>query len=105
MRGEVRSSTDQFAVRVFPANPYTHRIKIEVKVYDEAFRPVQASVMPPQMMVAPSDIRGVLVMVPFEGRNERKVRICAESIPLDGSATRIRTQVCGRFFGQRLLPQ
>ncbi|TGV78861.1 hypothetical protein EN792_044160, partial [Mesorhizobium sp. M00.F.Ca.ET.149.01.1.1] len=40
MRGEVRSFTDAFAVRVFPGNPYNQRIRVEVHVYDQYFQPV-----------------------------------------------------------------
>ncbi|MDX2259927.1 MAG: hypothetical protein NW205_13560 [Hyphomicrobiaceae bacterium] len=102
MRGEVKSFTDEFVVRVFPANPYPHRIRVEVKVYDETFAPVPARVAPGEVMLAPEDNRGVLVVVPFEGRTERKVRICTESIPFTNTPTRLRTQVCGRFIAYRL---
>lgn len=102
MRGEAKSFTDQFAFRVYPANPYPRRIKVEVKVYDENFAPVQASVMPPSAMLAPEDNRSVMVLVPFDGRDERRVRICAESVPFEDKATRLRTQVCGRFLAQRV---
>lgn len=102
MRGEVSSFADTFAVRVAPGNPYQHRIRIEVKVYDEAFAPVAAQVMPPEMMVGAQDRRNVTVLVPFDGRNERKVRICAESVPFENEPTRLRTQVCGKFLAHRV---
>jgi hypothetical protein len=102
MRGEVKSFTDRFAIRVFPANPYPRRIKIEVKAYDENFAPINAVVMPQAVMLAPEDNRSVMVLVPFEGKSERRVRICAESIPFEDKSTRLRTQVCGRFLAQRL---
>ena len=102
MRGEVRSFTDQFAIRVFPANPYPRRIQVEVKVYDENFAPINAAVMPQAVMLAPEDNRSVMVLVPFEGKTERRVRICAESIPFENKSTRLRTQVCGRFLATRV---
>ncbi len=102
MRGEVKSFTDQFALRVFPANPYSRKIKVEVKVYDENFAPVDAAIMPQWAVLAPEDNRSVMVLVPFEGKSERRVRICAESVPFENKATRLRTQVCGRFFAQRV---
>ncbi len=102
MRAEVRSATDQFALRVFPGNPYQHRIRVEVRVYDDTFAPVQAQVLPPVATLGPGDDRSVYVLVPFEGRSERKVRICAESIPFEDAATLLRTQVCGRFFATRV---
>lgn len=102
MRGEVKSFTDQAAFRVFPANPYPRRIRVEVKVYDESFAPIAASVMPPSAMLAPEDNRSVLVLVPFDGKAERRIRICAESVPFEDKATRLRTQVCGRFLAQRV---
>lgn len=102
MRGEAKSFTDQFAFRVYPANPYPRPIRVEVHVYDENFVPIQAAVMPPAAMLTPEDNRSVMVMVPFEGRLERKVRICAEAVPFEQNATRLRTQVCGRFIAHRV---
>lgn len=102
MRGEVKSFNDQFALRVFPGNPYRHRLRVEVRVYDEAFNEVRADVVPRETMIGADDRRSVLVMVPFDGRRERKVRVCAESIPFNGQSTRLKTQVCGRFLAQRV---
>ena len=103
MRGEIKSFADKFVVRVYPSNPYTRRMKVEVKVYDENFAPITtAAVMPSAAMLAPEDNRSVLVQVPFDGQTERRVRICAESVPFEDKATRLRTQVCGRFLAQRL---
>jgi hypothetical protein len=102
MRGEVTSFDDRFAVRVHPGNPYGHRIKVEVRVYDQSFRPVQAEVLPPSFMLGADASRSVLVVVPFAGAIERKVRICTESIPFPGQNTQIRAQICGKFFARRL---
>ncbi len=102
MRGEVKSFNDRFAVRVFPGNPYKHRIRVEVRVYDEAFKEVPADVVPRETMIGAEDRRSVLVMVPFDGSAERKVRVCAESVPFNSKSTRLKTQVCGRFFAQRV---
>ena len=102
MRGEVSSFDDNFAVRVAPGNPYTHRIKVEVKVYDEQFRPVPAFVMPRETLVAAQDRRTVMVLIPFDGKPERKVRICAESVPFENQPTRLRTQVCGKFLARHV---
>lgn len=102
MRGEVVSFDDRFAVRVFPGNPYGHRIKVEVKVYDQSFRPVTAQIMPPSFMLGADASRPVLVVVPFAGAAERKVRICTESIPFPGQNTQIRAQICGKFLARRL---
>ncbi len=102
MRGEVVSFDEAFAVRVFPGNPYGHRIKVEVKVYDQSFRPVAARISPAQMMLGAEASRPVLVVVPFDGQSERKVRICTESIPFPGRNTQIRAQICGKFLARRL---
>ncbi|MGD9783365.1 MAG: hypothetical protein AB7E80_03360 [Hyphomicrobiaceae bacterium] len=102
MRGEVKSFSDQFAVRVFPMNPYQHRIKVEVRVYDETFAPVRAAVHPAETMLAPNGNRSVLVMVPFDGKTQRKVRVCTEAVPLQNKTQRVRTQICGRFIATRL---
>jgi hypothetical protein len=102
MRGTVKSFSDQFAVRVFPANPYTHRIRIEVKVYDQDFRPVtNARVSPSQFTLGGNTSRPVNVMIPFDGQSERKVRVCAEAIPFPGKTSNIKAQICGKFLGQQ----
>lgn len=101
MRGEVTSFTEAFAVRVFPANPYEHRIKVEIRVYDQDFRPVRARVLPSDFMLGGQASRPVLVVVPFDGGATRKVRICTESVPFPGEQTQIKAQICGKFLGQR----
>lgn len=101
MRGEVRSFSNAFAVRVFPGNPYDQRIRVEVHVYDQDFLPIDAQISPSAFLLAGQASRPVLVVVPFDGANERKVRICTESIPFPGEQTQIRAQICGKFFGHR----
>ncbi|TGT57556.1 hypothetical protein EN813_036575 [Mesorhizobium sp. M00.F.Ca.ET.170.01.1.1] len=101
MRGEVQSFTDAFAVRVFPGNPYDKRIRVEVHVYDQNFQPIPAEISPKAFLLAGQASRPVLVVVPFDGATERKVRICTESIPFPGEQTQIRAQICGKFFGHR----
>ena len=103
MRAEVTSFTDSFAVRVYPANPYKHRIRIEVKVYDQDFNEVKGAVASPATFTLGAQFaRPVTVMVPFDGESNRKVRICTESVPFPGQTTRIKAQVCGKFLGKRL---
>jgi len=101
MRGEVASFSDRFAVRVYPANPYGHRIKVSVRVYDQDFYPVDARVTPGDFMLGPEASRSVLVIVPFDGASARKVRICTESVPFPSEQTQIKAQICGKFLGQR----
>ena len=101
MRGEINSFTDVFAVRVFPANPYDRKIRVEIHVYDQDFQPVDARVSPNVFQLASQASRSVLVVVPFGGAAERKVRICTESIPFPNQQTQIRAQICGKFFGRR----
>ena len=102
MRGEVKSFNDRFAVRVFPGNPYKHRIRVEVRVYDEAFNEVAADVVPRETMIGAEDRRSVLVMVPFVAAKDRKIRVCTESVPFNSQLARMKTQVCGRFYAQRV---
>ena len=101
MRGEVNSFTNVFAVRVFPANPYDRKIQIEIHVYDQDFQPVDARISPNVFQLASQASRPVLVVVPFDGAAERKVRICTESIPFPNQQTQIKAQICGKFFGHR----
>ncbi len=106
MRGEVKSFSDSFALRVFPANPYEHRIRVEVKVYDQNFNEVAAMVSPANFTLAGRNSRPVSVIVPFEaGQATRKVRICTESVPFPGqnkTTTTIKAQICGKFLGERV---
>ena len=106
MRGQVQSFTDTFALKVFPSNPYNHRIRVEVKVYDQDFNPVEAKVMPAEFTLGGRNSRPVTVMVPFDGANQRKVRVCTESVPFPGiggkTTTTIKAQICGKFLGERL---
>ncbi|MBN7758630.1 hypothetical protein JF546_08185 [Nitratireductor aquimarinus] len=101
MRGEIRSFSDSFAVRVRPHNPYRHRIEVAVRVYDEDFRPIAAKVVPSKMMLGSDVSRPVLVSVDFGESRTRRVRICTESIPFPDQKTRIRAQICGRFIAYR----
>jgi hypothetical protein len=104
MRGKVQSFTDSFALRVYPANPYEHRIRIEVKVYDQDFNPVEADVSPAEFTLAGRNARPVTVVVPFVDENTRKVRVCTEAIPFPGqeNKTKIKAQICGKFLGERV---
>jgi hypothetical protein len=101
MRGVVSSFTDTFAVKVFPANPYTHRIRIEIRVYDQDFNPVKARVSPANFTLGGNTSRPVTVLIPFDGASARKVRVCAESVPFPGKTSNIKAQICGKFLGQR----
>jgi len=106
MRGEVKSFTDSFALRVYPANPYEHRIRVEVKVYDQDFNEVKgAKVSPPEFTLAGRYARPVNVIIPFvQGQNVRKVRVCSEAVPFPGQSktTTIKAQVCCKFLGERV---
>ena len=105
MRGEVKSFADSFALKVYPANPYTHRIRMEVRVYDQNFHPVRgARVTPAEFTQGGRFARPVNVIVPFDGTTRRKVRVCTESIPFPGQSktTTIKAQVCGKFLGERI---
>lgn len=103
MRAEVQSFTDSFALRVYPANPYEHRIRIEVKVYDQNFREVKGAVVSPAVFTLGGRFaRPVTVMVPFDGNNERRVRVCTEAVPFPGQSTQLKAQVCGKFRGLRV---
>jgi len=101
MRAEITSFAESFAVRVFPANPYDHQIRVEVRVYDQDFAPVAAEVLPGSFMLGAQASRSVLVVVPFAGAADRKVRICTESVPFPTEQTRIKAQICGKFFARR----
>lgn len=102
MRGEVRSVTDAFAVRVYPSNPYKRPIRVEIHVYDQDFVPItNARISISSMMLASDASRPVIVAIPFSGQDERKVRICAESIPFPETQAKMRSQICGKFLGTR----
>ena len=101
MRKVIVSYTDQFAVKVYPQNPYQHRIKMEVRVYDENFQLTPAHVSPQSMLIAGGASRPVTVIVPFQGVKQKRVRICTESIPYQNQPTLIKVRVCGKFLAKR----
>lgn len=103
MRGEIRSFSDRFAVRLYVGNPYDRRMQFNIGVYDRKFRPVIASVNPARVTVAGGQTSPVLVVVPFEGESERRIRICVEGVAYRGNSTRVRTQVCGKFLARSYL--
>ena len=82
-------------------NPYDQKIKVEIHVYDQDFQPVTARISPSVFQLGSQASRPVLVVVPFSGAPDRKVRICTQSIPFPGEQTQIRAQICGKFFGHR----
>lgn len=101
LRQMVTSYEDRFAIKVNPKNPYKHRIDMVVRVYDENFRLIKARVTPRRMKLGAGGSRPVTVMVPFEGKSSRKIRICAESTPFPKQKTKIKARVCGRFMAKR----
>ena len=97
MRGAVDSFTDRFAVQVYPGNPYKHPIKLDVRVYDQNLSPIQARVFPHSFVIGAGEKRRVLVVVPFDGQADRRVKVCVESLPNPLQLARIRTQICANF--------
>jgi hypothetical protein len=102
MRGVTKSFTDVFAVRLTVGNPYQRPVNFEVRVYDENFAPIDALISPQVLHIGARDTRQVTVRIPFLGEGQRKVRVCAEGLFGTENKSAVRTQVCGRFFGQRL---
>jgi hypothetical protein len=100
MRGEIRSFSDRFAVRVYVGNPYEKRMQFDVAVYDTNFYRAVASVTPSRVSVAGGQTFPVLVVIPFEGQRERRIRICVEGVAYQGNSTRMRTQICGKFLAR-----
>lgn len=103
MRGKVKSFTDSYALKVYPANPYDHRIRVEVKAYDANFRPLtNVRISPSNFTLGGQAKRQVTVVVPFSGKKTSRVRICTESVPFPGKASNnIKAQICGKFIGER----
>ncbi|MBE7186205.1 MAG: hypothetical protein INR68_17565 [Methylobacterium mesophilicum] len=102
MRGRVASYSDEFALKVFPRNIYPQRIDFEVHAYDQDFQPIDATILPQTFTLAAGGVRPVTVIIPFAGATERKVRVCAESVPFPTQSAQIKTRICGKFLAQRL---
>lgn len=102
MRGEITSYSDEFALKVFPRNVYDHRIAMEMRAYDQDFQPIQATIWPSQFWLAAQGKRPVTVIIPFGNESVRRVRVCAESVPVPGLRNQIRTQICGKFLARRV---
>ena len=103
MRGKVTSFTDSFALKVYPANPYGHRIRVEMKAYDADFRPLKnVRFSQDDFTLGANASRAITAIVPFGGEKTKRIRICTESIPFPGKATNnIKAQICGKFIGER----
>ena len=90
MRGEVKSFSDSFALKVYPANPYEHRIRIEVKVYDQDFNPVEA-----QVSRAASLARSRVPSASCQNTAQAANAISASSRPHESSTPcRLQNSVC-----------
>lgn len=102
MRGRVASYSDEFALKVFPRNVYSKSVEFEVHAYDQDFLPIEATIWPKRFSLAAGSVRPVTVVIPFGEASERKVRVCAESVPFPTQTAQIKTRICGRFLAQRL---
>ena len=102
MRGTSRSVVETFAVRIVVGNPYPQQQTFAVKVYDDKFFPIAAEVSLPFLKLPAQGSRTVLVMVPFDGMQNRKVRICAEGLFGTAESSKLRTQVCGKFLATHI---
>ncbi len=94
--------TDEFAVRLTVGNPYNKAVTFNVLAFDENYEPVDAIIVPSKLRIGSRDTKQIVVRFPFEGKPMRKVRVCAEGLFSQNNNTAIRTQVCGRYLGQRL---
>jgi hypothetical protein len=102
MRAVAKSQSEEFAVRLTVGNPYEKAVDFDVFAYDENFEPIEAVVAPSKLRISSRETRQVVVRVPFLGTTKRKVRVCAEGLFKQSNNTAVRTQVCGRFLGQRI---
>ena len=102
MRGKVKSVTDSFAVRVHATNPYEHRIKVKMSTFDDRFSPVRSRIRPQVISLGGGASRSILVQVPFEEHKNRRIRICAESVPFPNRPTIMKAMICGKFLATRL---
>lgn len=101
MRGVITSHGNEFALKVHPRNVYRHRILMEVRAYDQEFRPIPALIWPNQFWLGADSARPVTVLIPFDGLSERRVRVCAESVPFRQKQGQVRAQICGKFLARR----
>lgn len=102
MRGTVSSFAESFAVQVYPGNPYKHPIKLDVRVYDQSLMPIEARVFPSSFVIGAGEKRRVLVVIPFSGQADRRVKVCVESLPNPLLYARIRTQICAKFHARNV---
>ena len=94
VRGAPRSFTNGFAVRLTIGNLYPQIQTFAVRVYDDKFYPVEATLPMPEVTLAAGASRTVLAIISFDGMNIRRVRICAEGLFGGPNTTKLRTQVC-----------
>ena len=103
MRAEIKSFSNHFAIRLYPGNSESTSREMMMRLYDEDYRPIEGQLLPQNFTLAAKSQRQVLAIIPFDGQENRKVRICIETVhPTDQTgASRIRTQVCGTYQARR----
>lgn len=111
MTQKIVSSTDRFSVRIYTSNPYPKDMRLRIRAYDQNYKLIKAHISNRDYILPKGGKQDVLVTIPFEGSNAKKVRICAARIPIkqnsktqgskskDINSIKIRTRVCGRYLG------
>ena len=111
MTQKIVSSTDRFSVRIYTSNPYPKDMRLRIRAYDQDYKLIKAHISNRDFILPVGGKEDVLVTIPFEGKNEKRVRICAARIPIkqnskteilktkSTNSMKIRTRVCGRYLG------
>lgn len=107
MRRDVVSFEDRFAIRLIAGNPNAHARTVAVRVFDLDWNELDdVWVSRPETDVAPNGRIDVIVIAPFHDRDERELRVCAETAPRPfagvAPGAQVRGQVCGRYRARRV---
>jgi hypothetical protein len=102
MAVSVGSHSDRFMVRLTVSNPYAEARRFRIAAYTPEGQPVPIWTPAPEFQLASAGSRAVTVAGPFEGAENRKVYVCAETIIGTAASQRVRGQVCSTVSARRL---
>ena len=101
MEIDVRSASDSFLATVEVANPYREAKRFEMVTYSEDDAPVAVWLSVRQFDLGPGARRRIVISAPFDGAEQKRLLICAETIAGETANGRIRGQVCARVSARR----
>ena len=102
MTAAVGAYGEQFLVRLNVRNPYPDTRDFTLAAFDEAGGPISVWSSAPAFRLAAGKGRMLAVSAPFEGRPNRRIVLCVETVAGETETGRLLTQVCSTVQAERL---